>query len=125
MNKNEFNELLRKAICEYNVSDVKRLLEIGADPNYKLPEEEYKNFDAYEYQPYTPLRLVVFIISDCMIGDQELEQAAKIASLLIKYGAYVKPAIELAESRYGKYNPKIKHTPFSSVLKVIYNAFNK
>lgn len=122
LTKKELNDLLRKAICERNYTEVTKLLESGADPNYKLPEEVYIDCSDYEYQPYSPLRLLVFIISDCMIGDKELEVDAKVASLLLKFGANAQSAMELAENRYGKFNPQMKETPFSKVVRVVWEA---
>ncbi len=63
----ELNDLLQNEICERNYIEVKRLLEGGADPNFQLSEEEYIDCDDYKHQPYSPLRLLVFIITDCMI----------------------------------------------------------
>ncbi len=122
LTKKELNKLLRNAICERNYSEVKKLLESGADPNYQLSEEEYIDYDDYKYQPFSPLRLLVFIISDCLIGDNELEVDAKVASLLLKFGADAQSAMDLAESRYGKFNPQTMETPFSKVLRVIWEA---
>jgi hypothetical protein len=96
------------------VDEVKRCLEQGADPN----------FDSYEGQspkqrkgqPYTPLRMVVFCISDCDLNDDGLCDFAAIAKLLIQHGAKTKPAMDLPELRYGKYNPAGERNLFLQVL---------
>jgi hypothetical protein len=120
--KRELNNLLRNAICERNYTEVKKLLESGADPNFQLSEGEYIDCDDYKYQPYSPLRLLVFIISDCLIGNKELEVDAKVASLLLDFGADAQSAMELAENRYGKFNPEEEETLFSKVVRVVREA---
>ena len=122
MTKEEFNELLRDAIIDRNINEVTRLLKLGADPNYQLPEETYKETGEYKAQPYSPLRLVIFIISDSLIGDEELAKDARIAALLLEYGADAKSALQLAEDRYGKYDPKMEITPFSKVIRIVKDA---
>ena len=122
MNKIELNELLRDAIVERNIDEVKRLLEIGADPNFHLPIDSYKDSSEYRYQPYSPLRLVVFIISDSQIGEKELIKDAVIAQLLIDNGADAISAMQLAEDRYGKYNANMENSPFVEVIKIIKNS---
>ena len=122
MTKKELNELLRDAIVSRNIDETERLLKSGADPNYRLPEDSYHDICEYKAQPYSPLRLVVFIISDSLIGDEELEIDAKTAALLLEYGADAKSALQLAEDRYGKYNPKMEPTPFSKVISIVNDA---
>ena len=122
MTKKELNELLRDAIVNRKIDEVTRLLKFGADPNYRLPEESYKDMSDFEAQPYSPLRLVVFIISDSLIGDEELAKDAKIAALLLEYGADAKSALQLAEHRYGKYDPKMEITPFSKLIWILKDA---
>ena len=112
MTKEELNRLLRNAIENRNVDEVVRLLESGADPNFQLKEDLYEGMAEFQFQPYSPLRLVVFMISDSMIGDQELAKDAKIATLLLDHGANPKPAMQLAEYRYGEYDPTVEITPF-------------
>lgn len=111
------NEELIEAVTYHRVADVKRLLEQGANPNYEtftgMPEAERK------HQPYTPLRLVLFCISDSLLNDADLNAHTAIAKLLIQFGAQTKPAMELAQSRYGKYNPSGERTPFLKVWDVV------
>jgi|GEM_PF-4109114 len=105
--KEDLNRALRDAIGDRDIREVRRLLESGADPNFELPKEDYNDCQAgYEWQPYSPLRLLIFCISDGLIGEKELAKDALVAALLLKYGADPKSAMELAERRYGKFNPK-------------------
>lgn len=111
------NDQLIEAVTYHRVSDVKRLLEQGADPNYEtftdVTGPERKN------QPYTPLRLVMFCISDSLLEEADLHAHAEIAKLLIQFGAETKPAMELAQLRYGKYDPAGERTPFLRVWDVV------
>lgn len=111
------NEQLVEAVTYHKVDEVKRLLGYGANPNYEtfvgMTESERKN------QPYTPLRLVMFCISDCDLQDEGLRDFAEIARVLIQHGAETKPAMELAQSRYGKYSPSGERNLFLQVWDVI------
>jgi hypothetical protein len=57
-----------------------------------------------------------------MIGNKELEVDAKVASLLLDFGADAQSAMELAENRYGKFNPEEEETLFSKVVRVVREA---
>jgi hypothetical protein len=113
----ELNQALMKAIEEYDVKTVKDCLVRGANPNFVQPWD-----GDVTYQPNTPLRMVVFRISDNLLEDMELELFAEIATLLIQYGADPKPAIQLAELRYGKYDPTARQDPFRNVLRILVQA---
>ena len=92
-----------------------KLLNAGANPNcarqkdayyksmyiklYTLDEHPILQYDID--QPTTPLKLVVFRISDCMLKDIDLVQFKKIAKLLINAGANVDEAILYIHHRYG------------------------
>lgn len=122
MTKAELNEELRAAICARNVSEVERLLQAGADPNFAHPPEVYGGLAGYELQPYSPLRLVVFIISDALIREEELARDAEVAALLLRYGADPGSAMELAVSRYGAFDPDADDTAFMKVLRIVEEA---
>ena len=123
MKKQELNELLMNSVQYRNTTKAEQLLKSGANPNYCFPPEKYNGMADYQHQPYSPLRLVVFIISDCMLDDNELEKCYEIASLLIKFGADAVSALELAELRYGnKQNWVADNTPYSKVLHLVKNA---
>jgi hypothetical protein len=98
------NEFLVEAVNNYDFEGVKNFLRQGADPNYNI--FGYEDWDNSESQPTTPLKLVMFRISDSFVNDDGLGEFAKIAKLLIEYGADPGPAMVIAESRYGKYDPK-------------------
>lgn len=118
-------EELFEAVSNFDVRRVQELLRSGADPNCPrqavarndrvrlvsgtcsarwvklftrdgtpLPDEE-------PGQPTTPLKLVVFRISDCMLGVAELAAFKLVAELLLAAGADPIPAVEYARERYG------------------------
>jgi hypothetical protein len=109
------NEDLINAIESNNVQAVRDCLEKGADPNYTRHWDESEAAG----QPTTPLRLVMFCISDALLEDIHLKNFAEIATLLLSYGADPKPAMEIAEHRYGKYDPANESGPFMDVWHII------
>jgi len=110
------NKYLMDAVTSYNVKTVKESLEKGADPNYST----YSKTDKEDmHQPTTPLKMVMFRISDCMLEDEELRKFSEIAKLLIQYGAETGPAMIIAEVRYGKYDPIMESNPFSDVWHLV------
>lgn len=117
MKKRNINEELMDAVSGYDLQAVKNCLESGADPNYTLFKDEVEPDGLI--QPTTPLRLVLFRISDCMLDDYALKQFTKIAKLLLSYGADPKPAMQIAEARYGKYNPEAGESLFMDVWRVV------
>lgn len=120
MNSSSLNDQLIQAVTYHDVAEVLSCLEKGADPNY----DSYAGKSAAERegQPYTPLRLVMFCISDSLLEDRDLRQHAEVAKLLLKYGADPKPAMELAEQRYGKYERHKKSDLFMEVWDVLAEA---
>ena len=109
---------LRKAIEHNDIDAVQKCLLQGADPNHFT---DFSGFGTDNTgQPTTPLSLVVFCISNSFLEDEDLKQFAEIATLLLKHGADPKPAMELAELRYGKYDPDLKGL-FMDVLHIIAN----
>ncbi|MEW6469987.1 MAG: hypothetical protein AB1458_13750 [Bacteroidota bacterium] len=111
----DINEALMDAVADCKMEEVKRCLEQGADPNYFRPVGDN------HMQPTTPLRLLMFRLSDSLLEDHHFPKLAEIAKLLLKYGADPKPALEIAEHRYGKYDPHAKG-PFMDVWHIIANA---
>ena len=111
---------LLHAVSSFDVEEVVSCLEKGVDPNCQF------HFDIVvagaKYQPSTPLRMVVFRISDNSLIDDDLRKFAKIARLLINKGADPAPAMELAETRYGKYDPNREPSPFMDVWNIIAGA---
>ena len=114
------NDQLMDAVAFYNVKAVQDCLEKGADPNYTLHTDEEEP-DGY-IQPTTPLRLVMFRISDCLLEDEHLKLFAEIATILLRHGADPKPAMKIAESRYGKYYPGDEKSAFMDVWRIVANA---
>lgn len=111
------NNELMEAVTFHKVQRVKELLELGADPNYCLhPDEEEPDGII---QPTTPLRMVMFRISDNMLSDDDLIEFAAVARLLLRYGADPRPALQIAEARYGLYDPNAAHTPWMNVWHIV------
>ncbi|MNC97970.1 hypothetical protein D3C83_158010 [compost metagenome] len=69
--------------------------------------------------------MVMFCISDNLLEDDDLKQFAEIAKLLLRYGADPKPAMQIAEERYGKYGPGFADSPFMDVWSIVANAISK
>ena len=114
------NEQLMAAIASCDVQAVEICLTGGADPNYIRPAFES---EAAEYlQPNTPLRLVVFCISDSQLEEGKLAQFGEIATRLLQSGADPGPAMQLAELRYGKYDPAAEKNPLMDVWHIIAGA---
>jgi hypothetical protein len=116
--KYSIDKQLYDAVAEYNVEEVRRLLNEGANPNYTRQNNVYDlisnkyvytylfdgteepEYDLENMQPTTPLKLVVFRISDCMLECKDIQDFAIIAKLLIDAGADKKLAGEYAKNRY-------------------------
>jgi len=110
------------AVAACNLEKVRDSLTMGADPNYTVFRDDEEP-DGY-IQPTTPLRMVMFRISDALLENKSLLDLAEIAKVLLDHGADPKPAMLLAEDRYGKYNPNADNTPFMNVWKIVANAMN-
>lgn len=111
------NEQLMKAIEQHDVKAVRSLLENGADADYwRYTDEEEKSG---LMQPTTPLRLVLFCISNADLDDNDLKLYGEIATLLLQHGGDPKPATQLAEIRYGKYSPALEKNAFVEVWDIV------
>ena len=47
----------------------------------------------------------MFRLSDCMLEEEAPSQFAEIAKTLLDHGADPEPAMQIAEERYGPYDP--------------------
>jgi len=117
MNENKLSEDERNlidAVARYDLERVQQYLLDGVNVNC--------NNGSGEFQPSTPLKMVVFRISDCMLNDDNLEIYEKIAKLLLENGADKQAAIEYAETRYGKMqvNNFNDDNAMDKILKIIY-----
>jgi hypothetical protein len=111
------NEALMHAIELHDVRTVKFLLENGADANYlRYKDEEEPNG---LMQPTTPLRMVMFCISNSDLDDSELRSFGEIATLLLLHGGDPRPAMQLAEARYGKYTAGHEKNAFAEVWDIV------
>ena len=120
MENRDYNKELVDAVSDFNVSAVKDCLGNGADPNYNI--ELPGGVSDGIIQPSTPLKLVMFRISDCLLDDSDLKQFLEITKILLSYGADPKPAMEIAESRYGKYDPGYNEPPFTDIWHLVAKA---
>jgi hypothetical protein len=114
------DDQLMNAISAVDLSGVRSALERGANVNFCLSRDEDEPDGSI--QPTTPLRLVVFRISDCCLSDEELVRFAEIARVLLAAGGDPLPAVILAESRYGPYNPAKETDPFQQVRTIVVEA---
>ena len=119
----DYNEELIHAISTYDIAAVKQCLENGADPNYAISLDGVESSNIN--QPTTPLKLVMFRISDCLLDDSDLSQYLEITKILLSFGADPKPAMQIAESRYGIYDPGCIDTLFKEIWQLIANAIQK
>ncbi len=123
VNPTDINHQLMDSVGRHDLQTVRKCLEKGANPNFTQDSGNGKEL-AGVIQPRTPLQLVMFSISDCMLSDRDLEEFAQIASLLIEKGADPRPAMEIAESRYGRYDTTVGESPFMNVWHIIAKAFS-
>jgi hypothetical protein len=113
-------EALMDAVSAYDVKEVERCLAAGADPNHR--EFDDRDEPNGYLQPTTPLRMVMFRISDALLDERGLEQFAEVARVLVAHGADPMPAMQIAESRYGKFDPDCPRNLFTDVWRIIANA---
>lgn len=126
METKSISRQLFDAVGNLDLEKVKETLELGADPNYF--EESYKTVTyhpsvTWRNQPYTPLRMVIFRSSDCMLEDEDQETLAKIAKLLLDYGATPESALEYAKQRYGRFTRDVRFLAWR-VIHAAHGEFN-
>lgn len=126
--------LLEAAVSAANISETKKVLNDGADPNGKRQLWDWETVNGKrglqpiwksdrsiypiptdQDEPDTPLKLVFFRVSDCLLEDDDLDRFVIIAKLLAAAGADQAEAIAYAKNRYGDgVWMKHKHEPFWS-----------
>jgi hypothetical protein len=91
---------LTDAVAAIDLERVRQLLSDGKlDPNATrdpLVSEE-------SHQPDTPLKMVMFRVSDALLTAEDRAVLADIAGELLDAGAEPGPAMDIAQSRYGQY----------------------
>lgn len=117
----DLNSLLMDAVSRFDVPEVQNLLNRGADVNYHGPLPEGGVQDD-RIQPTTPLKMVMFRISDCMLSEADLGRFGEIAQILIRHGADTAPAMEIAEARYGTYQRNGGSSRFDDVWDIVAEA---
>ena len=83
MEKNVLNLQLRKAVVEFDLKQVKSMLNKGADPSFHLPKENYLNMEDYDLQPYSFLRLILFKLTDNELDLKKAKKLNDITDLLV------------------------------------------
>ena len=84
----DLDKHLYNAVSDFDLKQVKKMLALGANPNYKIPRAEYADcMGSYADQPYTTLRLVVFRVSDSILETNDLATFVDITKLLLQNGA--------------------------------------
>ncbi|KAJ3178849.1 hypothetical protein HDU85_005042 [Gaertneriomyces sp. JEL0708] len=110
--------MLREAVAEADVEAVTRCLSSGYDPNMKQQLVEFDeisdrflpiwNSDKSVYesnqqdQPTTPLKLVVFRLSDCTLKAEDFRRYKVITQLLLDAGGDRAEAVRYAKYRFGE-----------------------
>ncbi len=118
----ELDEQLVEAVMYFDVSKVVNCLEQGANANCYIPYSDLNEADE-KHQPTSPLRMVVFRISDNLLEDHQLEHFVTITELLLQHGADAPSALELSELRYGPMPDDVDiTTPFAKVVQLIMDA---
>jgi hypothetical protein len=117
MKAKSLNEKLMSAIELHDLAGVKACLGEGADANYDRGENAVESDGVV--LPATPLCLVMFCISDCLLEDADLREFGEIARVLLAHGGDPRPALELAEERYGRYDPEAEGSAFMEVWGVV------
>ena len=123
---------LHEKITNVDVEGVRMLLQGNkVCPNCIRDEKNPEPF----YQPDRPLKLVMFCISNCLLTEEKIKNFKEIAELLLANGADPISAMQIAESRYGQFQPKKQissnkiimevEDPFQEVWSVVAEAAEK
>ena len=110
--------LFNDALCDADIEKVKEYISAGIDPNVKRQLWEHDQLlsrylpiwkndgsiyeEVSKAQPITPLKLVVFRISDCFLDVDDLQRFKAVAEILVEAGADKIEAIAYAKRRYGE-----------------------
>ena len=114
---------LMEAVAMFDLPLVCSLLASGADPDYRSARDD----EDPHIQPTTPLRMVMFRISDCLLSDEDILVFAQIARVLLDAGADPEPAMQIADERYGPCQPEDllqaqPPSPFQQVYTIVAQA---
>ena len=97
-------EGVRKILALHDGADIanhKRQLCLGHTFGYAWDEQGMPWPETDPYQPYSPLRLVAFRLSDCCLTLEDFDKFHHIAQLLIDAGADAGDAADYLRQRYG------------------------
>ncbi len=122
--KSDVNRDLVKAISEHDVSNVQVCLQNGADPNFTWTNSLGSDLDSSILQPTTPLSLLFFSISNCLLDEDDLSEFYRIAEILLENNANPEPAMQLAIQRYGIYKETEIPSMFDRIYRLLDEAYN-
>lgn len=119
----DINQGLVEAITEHDVESVQRCIQHGANPNYTWTNSPGLTSDSSFLQPTTPLSLLIFLISNCLLSEDDLSDFHAIAEILLENNADPEPAIHLAKQRYGAYKESDNPSTFDSIYRLVSEAY--
>lgn len=119
----QLSKNLMSAVGSFDVEKVKKCLLEGADPNFNRGDCNCEG----NYQPYDPLRMVVFRMTDCNLSKENLMEFKEIARILLENGSDPFNALIFAKMRFGftykkvfqKDDPEDKDNIQLSIIKMI------
>ena len=123
--KSDIDRDLVKAISEHDVVNVQTCLQNGANPNYTWSNSSGSDLDSSIFQPTTPLSLLIFSISNCLLSEDDLSEFYQIAEILLENNANPEPAMQLAIKRYGIYKESETSSMFDRIYRLVSEAYHK
>lgn len=125
----EKQEELHKAISNFDVESVEKLIKQGVNVNYTIPksyfEDEYTTIE-YEFHPFNALRLVIFRLADCNLTNEDMHSFLQITKLLLDAGADPSNVINYGYlDGYQPNNEEVNHSYFRQILDEIYFSHQK
>lgn len=127
MDKNQ--ERLEEAIGNFDVENVKKIIEEGVNINYAVPESHYAHPEhavEYDHQPYSPLRLIIFRLADCNLKQEDMYAFLQITKMLLNAGVDTNNAMNyLYLDGYKPSASRNNKSYFSQILDEIYFAHQK
>lgn len=114
---------LLDGVFSHDVALVGRCLEGGADPDGGTVVGKESTQSAL--QPDSPLKAVIFCISDALLDERGLEDFRQITELLLANGADPGPARAMARQRYGDIDAENPADTFTAILALVAHAAEK
>lgn len=95
-----------------DIANHNRHLDLGLIHGHAWDEQGLPWPDTDKFQPFSPLRMVVFRISDCCLSLGDLKQFLLIAQLLIDAGSDPVDAAAFLQQRYGSFGGDLDDSGF-------------